>query len=123
MKSRKPWPLSTSGPPRFAWALPNSPNRIATSFILSDRHSGLSPGSMPCIDANLRGADKRPPMTDTSAWILSEAYAGLQAQAIGLTEAAGLRYELRPLAPAIPWRWIAAKLWPAPLSVVADAVR
>jgi hypothetical protein len=62
-------------------------------------------------------------MTDPSAWILSDDYAGLQAQAIGLAEAAGLRYELRILAPAIPWRWIAAKLWPAPLSVVADAVQ
>jgi hypothetical protein len=62
-------------------------------------------------------------MTDPSAWILSDDYAGLQAQAIGLAEAAGLRYELRTLAPAIPWRWIAARLWPAPLSVVADAVQ
>ncbi|HLB97136.1 MAG TPA: mitochondrial fission ELM1 family protein [Acetobacteraceae bacterium] len=62
-------------------------------------------------------------MTDPSAWILSDAYAGLQAQALGLTEAAGLSHELRTLAPRPPWRWIAARLWPAPLSVVPDAVR
>jgi mitochondrial fission protein ELM1 len=62
-------------------------------------------------------------MTDANAWILSEAYAGLQAQAIGLAEAAALPYELRTLAPRAPWRWIGAKFWPAPLSVVADAVR
>jgi mitochondrial fission protein ELM1 len=62
-------------------------------------------------------------MTDPSAWILSDAYAGLQAQAIGLTEAAGLRHELRTLAPRPPWRWVAARLWPAPLSAVPDAVR
>jgi len=62
-------------------------------------------------------------MTDANAWILSEAYAGLQAQAIGLTEAAGLPYELRTVAPPAPWRWIPARFWPAPLSVVADAVR
>jgi len=62
-------------------------------------------------------------MSDAQAWILSEAYAGLQAQAIGLTEAAGLPYEFRTLTPRPPWRWIAAKLWPAPLSVVADAVQ
>jgi mitochondrial fission protein ELM1 len=62
-------------------------------------------------------------MTDPSAWILSDAYAGLQAQAIGLAEAAGLPHELRILAPHPPWRWIAAKLWPAPLSAVPDAVR
>ncbi len=65
-------------------------------------------------------------MTETSdarTWILSDAYAGLQAQALGLAEAAGLTPELRPLAPRAPWRWIAAKLWPAPLSVVPDAVQ
>jgi uncharacterized protein len=62
-------------------------------------------------------------MTDPSAWILSEAYAGLQAQAIGLTEAAGLRHELRTLAPRRPWCWFAARAWPAPLAAVPDAVR
>ena len=61
-------------------------------------------------------------MTEPRAWILSDAYAGLQAQAMGLTEAAGLRHELRTLAPRAPWRWIAARLWPAPLSAVPDAV-
>ena len=62
-------------------------------------------------------------MPDAHAWILSEPYAGLQAQAIGLAEAAGLRHEVRTLAPRAPWRWIAPRLWPAPLSVVPDAVR
>ena len=74
------------------------------------------------IDATRRGAEKPPPMTDAPTWILSEAYAGLQAQAIGLAEAAGLPHELRTLAPAPPWRWIAARFWPAPLSVAADAL-
>jgi mitochondrial fission protein ELM1 len=77
----------------------------------------------PHIDAIGRGADKRAPMLDAQAWILSEAYAGLQAQAIGLAEAAGLPHEVRTLAPGAPWRWIAPGLWPAPLSVVPDAVR
>lgn len=62
-------------------------------------------------------------MMDTPAWILSEAYAGLQAQAIGLAEAAALPHELRVLTPRAPWRWFAAKLWPRPLSVVADALQ
>ena len=62
-------------------------------------------------------------MSDTEAWILSDDYAGLQAQAIGLTEAAGLRYTVRTLVPRAPWRWIAAGLWPTPLSAVPDAVR
>ncbi len=62
-------------------------------------------------------------MPDPASWILSEAYAGLQAQALGLAEAAGLTPELRVLAPRQPWRWIPPSLWPAPLAAVADAVR
>ena len=58
-----------------------------------------------------------------SSWILSEGYAGLQAQALGLAEAAGLQPEMRVLAPRAPWKWLAASLWPAPLAAVADAVR
>ncbi|HET7884105.1 MAG TPA: mitochondrial fission ELM1 family protein [Acetobacteraceae bacterium] len=58
-----------------------------------------------------------------SSWILSEGFAGLQAQALGLAEAAGLQPEIRVLAPSRPWKWLAASLWPAPLAVVPDAVR
>jgi hypothetical protein len=58
-----------------------------------------------------------------TSWILSEDFAGLQAQALGLAEAAGLQPDLRVLAPRAPWRWLAASLWPAPLSAVPDAVR
>ncbi len=58
-----------------------------------------------------------------TSWILSEGYAGLQAQALGLAEAAGLHPELRVLTPRAPWRWVAASLWPAPLAAVPDAVR
>lgn len=58
-----------------------------------------------------------------TSWILSEGYAGLQAQALGLAEAAGLRPELRVLSPRAPWKWIAAKLWPAPLAAVPGALR
>ncbi|HTR17455.1 MAG TPA: mitochondrial fission ELM1 family protein [Acetobacteraceae bacterium] len=53
-----------------------------------------------------------------ASWILSEPYAGLQAQALGLAEAAGLSPELRPLVPRAPWRWFAAAHWPAPLRAV-----
>lgn len=62
-------------------------------------------------------------MSDARAWILSEAYAGLQAQALGLGEAAGLRLEPRILAPRAPWRWLAARFWPAPLAVAGEAVQ
>jgi hypothetical protein len=58
-----------------------------------------------------------------SSWILSEGYAGLQAQALGLAEAAGLRPELRVLTPRAPWKWLAAALWPRPLAAVPEAVR
>jgi uncharacterized protein len=57
-----------------------------------------------------------------TSWILSEGFAGLQAQALGLAEAAGLQPELRVLAPRAPWKWLAPSLWPAPLVAVADAV-
>jgi mitochondrial fission protein ELM1 len=63
-------------------------------------------------------------MSDVAApWVISEGLAGLRAQALGLAEAAGLSPEMRELKPAAPWKWIAAKLWPNPLSAVADAVR
>lgn len=47
--------------------------------------------------------------------ILSEPYAGLQAQALGLAEAAGLSPEILALYPRIPWSWFPAASWPAPL--------
>ena len=53
--------------------------------------------------------------------LLSEPYAGLQAQGQGLAEAAGLAAEFFPLAPRAPWRWIAARAWPAPLAAVGIA--
>jgi uncharacterized protein len=53
-----------------------------------------------------------------ASWILSEPYAGLQAQALGLAEAAGLSPELCPLVPRAPWRWLPAAHWPAPLRAV-----
>lgn len=62
-------------------------------------------------------------MEQAASWILSEGLVGLQAQAIGLAEAAGLTPELRVLAPRAPWKWVAAKLWPKPLAAVAEAVR
>lgn len=60
----------------------------------------------------------RTPWTGAPPWIISEAYAGLQAQALGLAEAAGLVPELRVLAPRAPWRFVPARTWPAPLAAV-----
>ncbi len=53
-------------------------------------------------------------------WILTDAYAGLQSQALGLAEAAGWEAELRTLAPRAPWRFLPARMWPVPLRAVAS---
>lgn len=58
-----------------------------------------------------------------TSWVLSEALAGLQAQAMGLAEAAGLAPDLRVLKPRAPWKYFAASLWPKPLAAVPEAVR
>jgi mitochondrial fission protein ELM1 len=50
--------------------------------------------------------------------VLSEPYAGLQAQALGLAEAAGLRPSLLSLHPRRPWSWLPAAAWPLPLRAV-----
>jgi uncharacterized protein len=60
--------------------------------------------------------------TELRPWILSEAYAGLQAQALGLAEAAGFTPEVRVLRPHGPWRVVPARFWPAPLAIVAESV-
>ncbi len=53
-----------------------------------------------------------------SSWILTEPYAGLQAQALGLAEAAGLAPEIRTLKPRWPWTLVSAPRWPWPLRAV-----
>ena len=69
-------------------------------------------------------ASKSRGMAEAAAsWILSEGLAGLQAQAMGLAEAAGLSPELRVLRPRAPWRFFPARIWPQPLAAVKDAVR
>ena len=50
--------------------------------------------------------------------ILSEPYAGLQAQALGLAEAAGLSPDIIELHPRRPWSALPAATWPAPLHAV-----
>ncbi len=63
-------------------------------------------------------------MNPSSTWVLTEAYAGLQAQALGLTEAAGLAAEARVIAPRGLWRHVPARWWPRPLAVIgAEALR
>lgn len=56
-----------------------------------------------------------------SAVILSQPFAGLQAQALGLAERARLRPSLHELRARRPWRWLPAATWPAPLAAVRAA--
>ena len=74
------------------------------------------------IDASPGAADKPPVSRDIHPWILTDAYAGLQAQALGLAEAAGFVPELRVLAPGRPWRAVPARFWPAPLTIAGASV-
>jgi mitochondrial fission protein ELM1 len=53
-----------------------------------------------------------------SAAVLTEPYAGLQAQALGLAEAAGLAPELRVLRPRGVWRHLPPNLWAWPLAAI-----
>ncbi len=54
------------------------------------------------------------------SWIMSEPYAGLQAQALGLAEAAGFAPRIAELHPRRPWAWLPAAAWPAPLAAVGQ---
>jgi uncharacterized protein len=60
-------------------------------------------------------------MLPASSWVLTEGYTGLQAQARGLAEAAGLAPELRVFQPRGLWRRIPARWWPKPLRAVRPA--
>jgi hypothetical protein len=57
-------------------------------------------------------------MPAPSSWILTEDFAGLRAQALGLAEAAALAPEIRVLRPRGIWRRVPAAFWPAPLRAV-----
>jgi mitochondrial fission protein ELM1 len=54
----------------------------------------------------------------STSWILTEPYAGLQAQALGLAEAAGFSPTVVDLNPKPPLGLLAPSLWPAPLRTV-----
>ena len=67
----------------------------------------------------MAGSFDNPAMPTAS--ILCEPLAGLQAQALGLAAAADLSPSLVPLHPRAPWRFVTARLWPAPLRAVGLA--
>ena len=100
--------------------------RVTYGHRISPEPAGPGVGRDPLLSGALTfpgAAPKSPAMSDAAtALILSEPLAGLQAQAIGLAEAARLPHELRTLTPRAPWKWVAAKLWPKPLAAVADSL-
>ncbi len=57
-------------------------------------------------------------LSRVSATILTEPYAGLQSQAIGLAEAAAFDPVAVPLVIRRPWSAISARFWPSPLRAV-----
>ena len=58
------------------------------------------------------------PPCPANATVITEAYAGLQTQAVGLAEAAGLEAAILPIVPRAPWSWVSARFWPNPLGGV-----
>jgi len=65
------------------------------------------------------GPGQKRGMLPSASWILTEDYAGLRAQALGLAEAAGLAPEVRVLRPRGLWRRVPAAWWPRPLAAIA----
>jgi mitochondrial fission protein ELM1 len=72
---------------------------------------------MALVDAAAPERQSPPMSTPPPSWILTEPYAGLQSQGLGLAEAAGLAPEIRVLEPRAPWKWLTARLWPNPAAV------
>jgi mitochondrial fission protein ELM1 len=73
---------------------------------------------MPLVDQDAAPAETR----RVEAMILTEAYAGLQNQALGLAERAGLSPQLRLLEPHGAWSRLPPRFWPDPLATVAPGV-
>jgi len=57
-------------------------------------------------------------MIDRASWILAEPFAGLRAQALGLTDALGLAPTTIDLVARTAYAWMPAALWPEPLGAV-----
>jgi mitochondrial fission protein ELM1 len=53
-----------------------------------------------------------------SSWLLSAGFVGLENQALGLADAAGLSPDIRVLHPRLPWKYLTAGLWPKPLTAI-----
>src|ERR1700677_2899642 len=69
---------------------------------LKTRHRAVPPDGL----TRRRRRRKTAAMLPSSTWVIAEAFAGLQAQGLGLTDAAGLAAEVRPIAPRGVWRHV-----------------
>src|SRR5260370_22531860 len=56
-------------------------------------------------------------------WVLPGGKPGMRSQALGLAEAAGLRFDEIALSVRRPWAWLPPQLWVAPLVAATDAGR
>ena len=56
-------------------------------------------------------------------WVLHDGKPGMRSQALGLAEAAGLRFDEIALSVRRPWAWLPPQLWVAPLVAATDAGR
>ena len=92
-----------AGPFRVGWV-----GAVADQVPFHGGQIALIAARWPLVDCLVIRAEKPRMSATATSWILSEGYAGLQAQALGLAEAAGLEPEMRVLAPRAPWKWVTA---------------
>jgi mitochondrial fission protein ELM1 len=62
-------------------------------------------------------------MLDLTSWALTEGFAGMENQCVGLAEAVGLRCEIKRVRPPrMPLKYLSPSLWPNPLAGVVEGV-
>ena len=62
-------------------------------------------------------------MLDLVCWVLTEGFAGMESQCVGLAEAVGLRCETKRLRrPSTPLNYLPPSLWPNPLTSAVEDV-
>ncbi len=55
------------------------------------------------------------PLSDKSAWVITEGHPGIETQAIALAEALGLRPRIMSVRAPFLWGWMPVTIWPAPI--------
>ena len=58
-------------------------------------------------------------MSSYTCWVLSEGYAGMENQGIGLAEAMGFTPEVKRVSARFPWTFLPACVWPFPFHAAA----